>query len=104
MGNGSFSRQTTYAVGDSSGTETFAIGDVNKDQRWDIIVPNTVNDSISILLGRGNGTFAAQRIVSTGTESWPYSVIAGDFNRDNRSDMAVVNSGTDSIDILLGTC
>ena len=104
MGDGSFGTQTTYAVGDSIETETFTIGDVNKDQRWDIIVPNKIDDTISILLGRGDGTFAAQRRISTGTESWPYSVVVGDFNRDNRPDLAVVSSGTDSVDILLGTC
>jgi hypothetical protein len=32
----------------------------------------------------------------------PYSVAAGDFNNDNRSDIVVANSGVDNIGIFLG--
>src|SRR5262249_18438784 len=47
--------------------------------------PGTNN--ISVLLGNGNGTF--QTAVQYAVDSYPYSVTAGDFNGDNRPDLAV---------------
>ncbi len=56
--------------------------------------------TVSILLGRGDGTFQAAPEVAVGTS--PNSVAVGDFNGDGREDLAVTNSAGNSVSILLG--
>ena len=53
---------------------------------------------MTILLGNGDGTFAATPNLSTG--STPQSVATGDFNQDGIADLAVVNAN--SVLIFLG--
>src|SRR5207302_966492 len=81
-----------------------AVGDFNGDGRSDLAVANRgvlVSDpgSISILLGKGDGTFAAA--VNYAASANPYSVAVGDFNGDGKSDLAVANVSGD-LSILLG--
>src|SRR5205823_4390180 len=61
---------------------------------------NNTSNNISILLGNGDGTFAAA--VNYGAGSLPVSVAIGDFNGDGKSDVAVANDGSNNISILLG--
>jgi hypothetical protein len=59
------------------------------------------SDGISVLLGNGDGTFAADVHYTTGPG--PDSLAVGDFNLDGRPDLAVANySG--SVSVLLGSC
>jgi hypothetical protein len=53
-----------------------------------------------VLLGNGDGTFQAAMNYAVGTE--PLSVAVGDFNGDGRADLAVANSGSDNVSVLLG--
>jgi hypothetical protein len=78
-----------------------AIGDFNGDGKTDLAVAdNHFSNSVSILLGNGNGTFDATVTYPVG--SAPTSVAAGDFNGDGRSDLAVTNSYSNNVSILLG--
>ena len=45
--------------------------------------------TVTVLLGRGDGTFAAKNTTTMG--NLPYSITAGDFNGDGLSDLAVAN-------------
>ena len=58
------------------------------------------NDGVYILLGNGDGTFQAQKNVSS--LSYANRLIAADFNGDGVLDLAFVSGGTDVISILLG--
>ncbi|MHB1056219.1 MAG: FG-GAP repeat domain-containing protein, partial [Thermoleophilia bacterium] len=53
-----------------------------------------------ILLGNGNGTFAAAVNYAAGV--YPRSVTTGDFNQDGKTDLAVANAGDNNVSILLG--
>ena len=75
-------------------------GDINKDNYLDIVTVNSKNDSISVFMGYGNGSFAPQMMYSTGIDSYPYAMAIGDLNNDNRLDLVIANSGTDNIGIL----
>ncbi|CAF4630636.1 unnamed protein product, partial [Rotaria socialis] len=43
-----------------------AVGDFNNDTRLDIVVANSDDNSVSVLLGYGNGSFQNQMTFSTG--------------------------------------
>src|SRR3989442_424584 len=54
------------------------VGDFNGDGKLDLAVAN--GDTISILLGAGNGTFAAAGNFSIGTNPQASALAVGDFN------------------------
>ena len=101
-GNGSFGIQTNYFTGMNSLPYSVAIGDLEDDNQLDIVAGNFGTDNIGVFFGYSNGTFEDQKTFTTGINSNPISVIISDFNTDNRSDIAVVNYGTNNVDILLG--
>jgi hypothetical protein len=75
-----------------SGPETVATGDFNGDGKLDLAVGENGSNSVSILLGNGNGTFRAQVDYAVGLG--PSSVVVGDFNGDGKLDLAVRNFPT----------
>lgn len=77
-----------------------AVADFNNDNKPDLAVTNQVSNDISILLGNGNGTFAAQSLITAG--GGPYAIVAGKFNADTNFDLAVVNSTSNNVSILTG--
>ncbi|CAF4755002.1 unnamed protein product, partial [Rotaria sp. Silwood2] len=88
--NGTFANQKTYSTGFRSHPVSVAVGHVNNDYRLDIIVGNFDTNSISILFGYGDGTFANQSAFPVGA-SRPKSIAVGDFNNDGHLDIAVAN-------------
>jgi hypothetical protein len=100
--NGSFANQITYSV--DSGPQFVAIGDFNNDTFLDITVAISDINIIGILLGYGNGIFADLVKFPIDYGSLPSSVVVGDFKDDRKLDFAVVNEGSDSLEILLQTC
>lgn len=79
----------------------------DSDTFVDIAVVNEGSGVVLVLLGNGNGTFHPifqnNNIVQNGVESGPKAIIAGDFNQDQRMDMAISNSGSGTITVLLGS-
>ena len=75
-------------------------GDFTGDGRTDLAVANAYDDSVSVLLGNGDGTFQPQVTYAVGAD--PDAIVAGDFNGDGRLDLAVVNRDADSVSVLLG--
>ena len=78
------------------------LADFNQDGNQDLVVANTDNDSVGILLGYGNGSFAQQLLYPMPEESSPVWIVIGDFNNDNISDLAVANRQGNNIGILIG--
>ncbi|CAF0988346.1 unnamed protein product [Adineta ricciae] len=99
--NGTFIEERTYSTGDNSKPTGVTLGDFNHDDRVDIVVCNSGTNNIGVFLGLGNGTFMDQVMFSTGVNSKPSSVIGGDFNKDQRLDIAVANYATNNIVVLL---
>ena len=75
-------------------------GDFNGDGRTDLAVANDVDNTVSILLGNGDGTFQPQVTYAVGQD--PTSIVAGDFTGDGRTDLAVANGVDNTVSILLG--
>jgi hypothetical protein len=63
-------------------------------------VANQSSNTVSILLGNGDGTFQPKTDFATGTA--PVAVAVSDFNGDGKLDLAMINSGANSLSILLG--
>src|ERR1035438_645269 len=63
------------------GTEPYssAVGDFNRDGIPDIAVTNYASDSVSLLFGRGDGTFQPAVPIPAGVE--PTGIVASDLNR-----------------------
>jgi hypothetical protein len=76
------------------------VGDFNGDGKLDLAVVNEQSNTVSVLLGNGDGSFKPAVNYPTGTT--PVSVAVGDFNGDGRLDLAVANSGSNSISLLMG--
>ena len=99
-GNRTFSNVTTDSTGTDSHLMAIAIGDFNSDSRIDIVAANSDTNDIVVFLGYGNGSFSNSISYSMGEGSQPESVAVVDFNKDNRSDIVIANSGTNNICIL----
>jgi hypothetical protein len=99
-GDGTFQAAVSYGVGLQP--ISVAVADFNGDGKLDLAVVNmsTSNGSVSVLLGKGDGTFQAASSFDVGT--FPFSVAVGDFNGDDKLDLAVVNFGSGTVSVLLG--
>ena len=93
-----FQAQTPYGTG--GGPESAATGDFNADGIPDVAVANFNDNTVSVLLGRGDGTFQPQ--MAYGTGAGPTSVATGDFNGDGMPDLAVANWYDNTVSVLLG--
>ena len=93
----SFLARRDFQVGNGPGSVT--AGDVNGDGRLDLATANVFANSVSILLGQGNGTFGAAQDFGVGNA--PTSVRVGDVNGDGRLDLATANRLSNSVSILI---
>lgn len=81
-----------------------SVADVNGDGDLDLVVATTGDDAVVILLGDGDGGFAASGSYPTGVH--PKFATTGDFNGDGDLDFASANqddTGGDDVSVYLGT-
>jgi hypothetical protein len=106
-GDGTFEARQKFVGG---GYE-LAPADYNGDGRLDLAVnsfsndysslsPFNLSDDISVLLGKGDGTFLQPQRFAAGAS--PVSAAAGDFNGDRRLDVVTVNNLSNDVSVLLG--
>lgn len=93
VGNGTFLQQPTITLtADTLGVDGTDIdaGDLNGDTIQDLVVAIPTNGSrTAVLLGNGDGTFQPARIITEPNLRVPQFQVIGDFNRDNRQDLAI---------------
>jgi hypothetical protein len=81
------------------------VTDFNGDGIPDLAIANYQSNTVTVLLGKGDGTFTAAPTLTTGSD--PYALAVADFNGDGIPDLAVVNDiggygSTSNVTVFLG--
>lgn len=98
-GDGTFHPFVAYATGKKPRAVISA--DLNKDGKQDLIVANSIVDSVGVLLGVGDGTFGPRHDYPAGDN--PHGVVVTDLDNDGNLDVAICNnSPMGSINVLMG--
>ena len=99
-GNGIFVNQINLANKTFFAPILFAHGDLNNDQRSEIVVAYEDSHDIDILVLYDMGIFINETSYSTGV--FPRSLTFADLNNDSQLDIIVANQNSYDISILLG--
>jgi uncharacterized protein (TIGR03437 family) len=88
--NGSLGLVATFAAGSNPSNAVFS--DFNGDGKIDIAVSQSSSTSIYVLLGNGNGSFQSPTVLTNSAfgGGLNLTLATGDFNSDQRPDIAVV--------------
>lgn len=78
------------------------LSDLNSDGNLDITTSNQDDNSVSVLLGNGRGSFAPASGSPFAVGRAPYPHAVGDVNKDGNLDVVTPNVGGDSVSVLLG--
>jgi hypothetical protein len=107
LGNGDGTFQASQTLTAGLGPDGVAVGDFNGDGIPDLAVANAGafgillgDNTVSIFLGKGDGTFKDQQKYEAGPR--PGSVAVGDFNNDGIADLVTANTGSKSVTVLPG--
>jgi hypothetical protein len=95
-GNGSLALMGNQPVAQSP--IDVAVADFNGDQHLDLAVAGETSTLLSVLLGRGDGTFLANSIDLSRT---PRGVASADIDRDGKTDLLVIDGfPQESVDVV----
>jgi FG-GAP-like repeat len=102
VGNGTFTRQPVVTLvpgGDLfSACNDIGVGDLNRDDIQDLVVPLGNGEGNAILIGNGNGTFQVRSRIQIDETSAPLHVAVADYNRDGLLDIArTMGDGTNGL-------
>jgi type II secretory pathway component GspD/PulD (secretin) len=99
-GDGTFTQANSSPIGVGHAPSGVAVADFNGDGYPDLAVTNQNDNSVSILLGNGDGTFRAGVVIVPG--NGPIATATADFNNDGFQDLAVVNNSDNTVAVFLG--
>ncbi len=78
-----------------------AVADVNGDGKPDVVVTGCGSDTVSVLLGNGDGTLQGAVTYASGGQA-PQAIAIADVNGDGKPDILVANNGSSTVGVLLG--
>jgi FG-GAP-like repeat/Abnormal spindle-like microcephaly-assoc'd, ASPM-SPD-2-Hydin len=97
-GDGTFSLGITVPVGGNGGSNPIGVGDFNGDGKLDLVVPavnfSSSQQSLAILLGRGDGTFRNPIEFDAGSYTGLVGLGVGDFDGTGELGVAVADTQT----------
>lgn len=67
-----------------------ASADLNGDGKADLVTANSYDNTVSVMLGKGNGTFRAKVDYSVGSST--YGIVVADLNGDGKPDLAATGN------------
>lgn len=101
IGPGQFAAETRYSVGDGpTDPDALVLGDLTGDGWLDAVSGNSDNDDVSMLAGRGDGSFAPAVRLMAGDA--PRDVAIADFDRDGHADLVAANFGSQDLSLFRG--
>lgn len=89
-------------IGVGKGPGPIAVADINHDGKPDIMVANTEDGTITVLLGDGKGQFSPATGAPFPCGKNPSDIAVADMNDDGTPDLVIANTQTPYITILLG--
>jgi len=100
-GDGTFGQQTVFSTGASGkAPASIQLADLDGDGNLDLVTSNYVSNTVTTMLGNGDGTFQPAQSYAVGHH--PSSVAVGNLNSDSLPDLVATNEGgTDTASILL---
>lgn len=101
-GDGTFGVKNAFSAGPFP--MAVAVADLNGDKELDVATANyggsANGDTVSVLLGYGNGTFGSMEYFKTGIA--PYDIAAADINGDGKPDLVTADLKSNTVSVLLG--
>jgi RHS repeat-associated protein len=99
-GTGGFAPGPSRSSGNSNPYE-IALGRIDGDAFDDAVVTGFNNNTLSVLMGRGDGTFADPQTYPTAAN--PFGIALADYNGDGFTDVALTAYGSGSVQLRLGS-
>jgi hypothetical protein len=76
------------------------VADLNGDGKPDIVTANGFYNTVTVLLGNGDGSFGPPQNLAVGFKPW--SLAVEDVNGDGKPDIVTANVGDKTVSVLLG--
>ena len=99
-GDGTFGAISYYSTGVTGAHPDIKAYDFDNNGNVDIVVANGANNSISVLMGAGDGSFGTATTYAMSGDA--RSITSGNFNADEFPDLAIANA-SDGVSIFIGT-
>ncbi|MEH2439317.1 FG-GAP-like repeat-containing protein [Nostoc sp.] len=93
----SFTSATNFLAG--TNPKSVTVADIDGDGKKDLVIANSGDDNISVLLNDGSGGFGTPTNYTVGVS--PSFVAVADFDGDSKLDFVVTNSSDNNISVLL---
>lgn len=101
-GDGTFQQATGFQIPSILNTESAVVGDFNGDGKPDLAFASQSSDVVTILFGKGDGTFQGHIEYSVPSVSNNVNfMLAADFNGDGALDMALADFGAGGVSVFV---
>ncbi len=104
-GDGTFSLGQTYATGNRPSSIAIGTFNTNNNSYPGFVVTNFADNSFSVYLGNGDGTFtpvSGSPFPLPSGQTGPIAVTVNDFNQDGIQDLAILNQTSNNVTVLEG--
>lgn len=100
--NGAFGYYTAFLAGREPAS--VALADFDGDGKLDAAVSGYQDNSLAVFQGNGRGTYDSLKGLYVPVGAQPLALLQGDFNGDGKPDLALANSGSGTVSVVLNGC